>query len=102
MLLTGQILKRRFTFTVRRRVPVLLLVVLFGWLALPVHADDLDDARKLLLTGKYPDAIRAAEKGVKDAEGSEDGRICIWSQDRRLCPRPCGARAWPCPPPRPA
>lgn len=77
MLLPGQILKRRFTVTVRRRVPVLLLVALLGWLALPARADDLEDARKLLLTGKYSEAITAAEKGVKEDDGSEDWRILL-------------------------
>ncbi len=77
MLPTGQILKRRFPFTVRRRVPVLLLVAFLGWLTLPVRADDLDDARKLLLTGKYPEAITAAERGVKEEEGSEDWRLLL-------------------------
>ena len=77
MLLPGQILKRRFTVTVRRRVPVLLLVALLGWLALPARADNLEDARKLLLTGKYAEAIAAAEKGVKEEEGSEDWRLLL-------------------------
>ena len=52
----GQILKRRTSRSVRERVPVFLLVLLAGWLALPARADDLEDARKLLLTGKYADA----------------------------------------------
>jgi tetratricopeptide (TPR) repeat protein len=73
----GQILKRRATRSVRGRVPVFLLALLAAWLALPARADDLDDARKLLLTGKYPEAIRAAEKGAKDEEGSEDWRILL-------------------------
>ncbi|KAF0179956.1 MAG: hypothetical protein FD161_969 [Limisphaerales bacterium] len=73
----GQILKRRATSAVNGRVPVLLLVVFCGWLALPALADDLDDARKLLLTGKYSEAIRAAEKGVKEEEGSEDWRLLL-------------------------
>ena len=73
----GQILKRRATSAVNGRVPVLLLVVFCGWLALPALADDLDDARKLLLTGKYSEAITAAEKGAKEEEGSEDWRILL-------------------------
>ena len=73
----GQILKRRTSRSVRERVPVFLLVLLAGWLALPARADDLEDARKLLLTGKYADAIRAAEKGVKEEEGSEDWRLLL-------------------------
>jgi len=77
VLLTGQILKRRAASTVRGRVPVLLLVALLLGLAVPARADDLDDARKLLLTGKYPEAIAAAEKGAKEEEGSEDWRILL-------------------------
>lgn len=73
----GQILKRRATSAVNGRVPVLLLVVFCGWLALPALADDLDDARKLLLTGKYSEAITAAEKGAKEEEGSEDWRLLL-------------------------
>ncbi|MBI5800595.1 MAG: tetratricopeptide repeat protein [Verrucomicrobia bacterium] len=74
---TGQILKRRITSTVRRRVPAFLLAVLCGWLALPARADDLDAARKLLLTGKYPEAITAATKGVQEEEGSEEWRLLL-------------------------
>lgn len=73
----GQILKRRATSAVNGRVPVLLFVVLCGWLSFPALADDLDDARKLLLTGKYPEAIRAAAKGVQEEEGSEDWRLLL-------------------------
>jgi tetratricopeptide (TPR) repeat protein len=73
----GQILKRRVTRSVRERVPVFLLALLAVWLALPARADDLADARKLLLTGKYPEAVRAAEKGAKEDEGSEDWRILL-------------------------
>lgn len=58
-------------------MPVLLLVALLLGLAVPARADDLDDARKLLLTGKYPEAIAAAEKGAKEEEGSEDWRILL-------------------------
>lgn len=58
-------------------MPVLLFVVFCAWLALPAMAEDLDDARKLLLTGKYAEAITAAEKGVKEEEGSEDWRLLL-------------------------
>jgi hypothetical protein len=42
---------------VRRTLAVLLVA-----LCLPARADDLDDARKLLLTGKYESCIEASEK----------------------------------------
>lgn len=58
-------------------MPVLLIVVFCGWLALPAFADDLDDARKLLLTGQYSEAIRAAEKGVQEDENSEEWRLLL-------------------------
>ncbi len=58
-------------------MPVLLLVVFCGCLAFPALADDLDDARKLLLTGKYAEAITAAEKGVKEEDGSEEWRLLL-------------------------
>ncbi|NBV25404.1 MAG: hypothetical protein EBS05_26255 [Proteobacteria bacterium] len=73
----GQNLKRRATSAVRGRVPVLVFVALLLCLACPARADDLDDARKLLLTGQYSAAVAAAEKGAKEEEGSEDWRILL-------------------------
>ena len=58
-------------------MPVLLCVLLCGWLAFSARADDLGDARKLLLTGKYAEAITAAEKGAKEEEGSEEWRLLL-------------------------
>jgi len=74
---TGYTLKRRIARSVRERVPLFLLALLAVWLALPARADELSDARKLLLTGKYPQAIQAAEKGAKEEESSEDWRILL-------------------------
>lgn len=58
-------------------MPLIIFAILCGWLAHPGHADELADARKLLLTGKYSEAIAAAEKGAKEEEGSEDWRILL-------------------------
>ncbi|NDB75963.1 MAG: hypothetical protein EB141_10020, partial [Verrucomicrobia bacterium] len=58
-------------------MPVLVFVALLLCLACPARADDLDDARKLLLTGQYSAAVAAAEKGAKEEEGSEDWRILL-------------------------
>ena len=77
MLTAGQILKCRTAPSVRGRVPLLVFAIWFGWLALPGLANDLEDTRKLLLSGKYPEAIRAAEKGAKEEEGSEDWRVLL-------------------------
>jgi len=73
----GQILKRRATRSVRERVPAILLVLLAVWLVRPACADELSDARKLLQTGKYSEAIAAAEKGAKEEESSEDWRLLL-------------------------
>lgn len=58
-------------------MPLIVFAILFGWLAHVGHADELADARKLLLTGKYSEAIAAAEKGAKEEEGSEDWRVLL-------------------------
>jgi tetratricopeptide (TPR) repeat protein len=58
-------------------VPLIIFAILFGWLAHQGHADELADARKLLLTGKYSEAIAAAEKGAKEEEGNEDWRVLL-------------------------
>lgn len=78
----GQILKRRATRSVRERVPAILLVLLVVWLVRPACADELSDARKLLQTGKYSEAIAAAEKGAKRRKAARTGASCscrrIW------------------------
>lgn len=56
-------------------MPLIVIAILCGWLALPGLADELEDTRKLLLTGKYAEAIVAAEKGSKEDEASEEWRL---------------------------
>lgn len=73
----GQILKRRSASAVERRVPALVLLLLCAFCATRAPADEVDDARKLLLTGKYSEAITAAEKGVKDEDGNEEWRLLL-------------------------
>ena len=61
----------------RVRAACAQLALWLGLAATALAAPDLDEARKLFLTGHYRDAIKAAEAGVKAEELSEEWHLLL-------------------------